>query len=160
MNAVIETNSEQETYELGIKLASYLKAGQVITLNGDLGAGKTAFAKGIATGLGITEAVTSPTFTLVQEYNSGRFPLYHFDVYRLNDWWQLEDVGYEEYFFGEGICLVEWAERIQPLLPEDHLAVFIDRCSLENHDCRRIEFSAKGRASGQLLKELRKICLL
>lgn len=94
------------------------QAGQVYCLNGDLGVGKTVFTQGFAAGLGIQEPVNSPTFTIVQEYDDGRLPLYHFDVYRLGDVDEMDEIGYEDYFYGEGICLIEWSERIREILPE------------------------------------------
>ena len=106
---VIETYQEKETYELGRRLGAEAKAGQVYTLVGDLGVGKTVFTKGLAAGLGIEEAVSSPTFTIVQVYEEGRLPFYHFDVYRIGDVEEMEEIGYEDYIYGEGVCLIEWA---------------------------------------------------
>ena len=110
---MIETNSPEETYAFGKKLGMEAQAGQVYCLNGDLGVGKTVFTQGFAAGLGIQEPVNSPTFTIVQEYDDGRLPLYHFDVYRLGDVDEMDEIGYEDYFYGEGICLIEWSERIR-----------------------------------------------
>ena len=110
---VVETHSADETFSLGINIGRKAKAGQVITLVGDLGVGKTVFTKGLARGLGITEPVSSPTFTIVQEYREGRLPLYHFDVYRIGDLEEMEEIGYEDYFYGDGVCLVEWANLIE-----------------------------------------------
>ena len=101
---MIETNSPEETYAFGKKLGMEAQAGQVYCLNGDLGVGKTVFTQGFAAGLGIQEPVNSPTFTIVQEYDDGRLPLYHFDVYRLGDVDEMDEIGYEDYFYGEGIC--------------------------------------------------------
>ena len=109
---IIETFSEQETLELGKKLAQEAQPGQVFSLVGDLGVGKTVFTKGMAEGLGITEPVSSPTFTIVQVYEEGRMPFYHFDVYRIGDPEEMDEIGYEDYFYGQGICLVEWANLI------------------------------------------------
>ena len=115
----IETNSPEETFALGQKLGEQAKAGQIYTLNGDLGVGKTVFTQGIARGLGITEAVSSPTFTIVQVYEEGRLPFYHFDVYRIGDIEEMEEIGYDDYFFGNGVCMIEWAELIEELIPEN-----------------------------------------
>ena len=109
---IIETNSEKETFELGKKIGENAKAGQIYTLTGDLGVGKTVFTQGLAAGLGITEPVNSPTFTIVQMYEDGRLPFYHFDVYRIGDPEEMEEIGYEDYFFGKGICIIEWASLI------------------------------------------------
>ena len=109
---IIETNSASETLALGEKLGKAAKPGQIYTLNGDLGVGKTVLTQGFAKGLGITEAVNSPTFTIIQEYTEGRLPFYHFDVYRIGDIEEMEEIGYDDYFFGEGVCLIEWAEPV------------------------------------------------
>lgn len=112
-----ETHSPEETYELAKQLAGQAKAGEIYCLCGDLGVGKTVFTKGFAAGLGITETVNSPTFTILQIYEDGRLPLYHFDVYRIADPYEMDEIGYEDYFFGNGVCLIEWAELIKELLP-------------------------------------------
>lgn len=117
--------SEQETRDFGRKLALNLRAGDVVALTGDLGAGKTALTKAIAEGLGVTEMITSPTFTIVCEYHSGRLPLYHFDVYRVSDPDELFEIGYEEYFFGQGVSVVEWADLIEDLLPRETISIYI-----------------------------------
>lgn len=113
----IETNSPEETFEAGRKLGMTAKPGEIYTLSGDLGVGKTVFTQGVAAGLGITEHVNSPTFTIVQVYESGRLPFYHFDVYRIGEVDEMEEIGYEDYFYGNGLCIVEWAERIRELIP-------------------------------------------
>ena len=118
--------SEQETRLFALDLAEKLDKGSLIALSGDLGTGKTALTKYIAEGLGVTETVTSPTFTIIQEYRSGRLPLYHFDVYRVNDEDELFELGYEEYFYGDGVCVVEWADLIEDLIPEDALRIHIE----------------------------------
>lgn len=123
---------EEATREYGRQLAAEARPGQVIALVGDLGAGKTTLTQYIAEGLGVTERVTSPTFTIVHEYLSGRLPLYHFDVYRLEDPEEMYDLGYEEYFFGDGLCVVEWADRVADLLPEDVLALRISPGATED----------------------------
>ena len=135
---VIETNAERETYELGVKLGEKSRAGQVYTLVGDLGVGKTVFTKGLAAGLGIAEPVSSPTFTIVQIYEEGRLPFYHFDVYRIGDVEEMEEIGYEDYVYGEGVSLIEWADLIEEILPEHYTEVKIEK-NLENgFDYRRI----------------------
>ena len=124
---IIETNSEKETFELGKKIGENAKAGQIYTLTGDLGVGKTVFTQGLAAGLGITEPVNSPTFTIVQMYEDGRLPFYHFDVYRIGDIEEMEEIGYEDCFYGEGVCLIEWADLIQEILPPDVIAIEIEK---------------------------------
>ena len=103
------------------------KPGQIFTLTGDLGVGKPVFTQGVAAGLGITEPVNSPTFTIIQEYEDGRLPFYHFDVYRIGDLEEMEEIGYDDYFFGQGICLIEWAELIEEILPEKRIEVTIEK---------------------------------
>lgn len=135
---IIETRSPEETFELGKKIGEAAKSGQVYTLNGDLGVGKTVFTQGVAAGLGITEPVSSPTFTIVQVYEEGRLPFYHFDVYRIGDIEEMEEIGYDDYFFGEGICLIEWAELIRDILPEKRIEVTIEKDLTQGFDYRRI----------------------
>ena len=135
---IIETRSPEETFELGKKIGEAAKPGQVYTLNGDLGVGKTVFTQGVAAGLGITEPVSSPTFTIVQVYEEGRLPFYHFDVYRIGDIEEMEEIGYDDYFFGEGICLIEWAELIGDILPEKRIEVTIEKDLTQGFDYRRI----------------------
>ena len=134
----IETNSPEETFALGQKLGEQAKAGQIYTLTGDLGVGKTVFTQGIARGLGITEAVSSPTFTIVQVYEEGRLPFYHFDVYRIGDIEEMEEIGYDDYFFGKGICLIEWANLIEEILPENLIQITIEKDLEKGFDYRRI----------------------
>ena len=122
---IIETNSPQETKELGKKMAERAKPGDVFTLVGDLGVGKTVFTQGIAEGLGIDEPVNSPTFTIVQEYESGRMPFYHFDVYRIGDPEEMDEIGFDDYIYGDGLCLIEWAVLIEEILPEKRVAIRI-----------------------------------
>jgi tRNA threonylcarbamoyladenosine biosynthesis protein TsaE len=124
MRKVIQ--NEQDTREFGLELAKKLKPGDVVALIGELGTGKTTLTKSIAEGLGIREMITSPTFTIVQEYTDGRLPLYHFDVYRICDLEEMYELGYEEYFFGEGVCVIEWAEQIEELIPEDAITIRIE----------------------------------
>ena len=123
----IITNSSGETYELGRAMAGEAASGTIIALTGDLGAGKTVFAKGFASGLGVGDAVTSPTFTILCEYEGDRLPLYHFDVYRIDDPEELWEIGFEEYLYGQGVCLIEWADKIMDELPDDTLIVEIRR---------------------------------
>ena len=135
---VTETRSPEETYELGKKIGQQARPGQVYTLTGDLGVGKTVFTQGVAAGLGITEPVSSPTFTIVQIYEEGRLPFYHFDVYRIGDIEEMEEIGYDDYFFGEGICLIEWAELIEEILPKDRISITIEKNLAQGFDYRRI----------------------
>lgn len=135
----IETNSEKETYEFGCKLGREAKPGQVFTLIGDLGVGKTVFTKGFAAGLGIEEPVNSPTFTIVQIYEEGRLPFYHFDVYRIGDVEEMDEIGYEDYIYGEGVSLIEWANLIDEILPEHYTEVKIEKNLEKGFDYRRIE---------------------
>lgn len=135
---VIETYSEQETYELGIRIGRSSRAGSVYTLVGDLGVGKTVFTKGLAAGLGITEPVSSPTFTIVQVYEEGRLPLYHFDVYRIGDVEEMEEVGYEDYLYGKGVSLIEWADLVREILPEHYTEIQIEKDLEKGFDYRRI----------------------
>ena len=123
---ILSIRNEEDTRNFGHELARRLEPGSVVALIGDLGTGKTTLSKYIAEGLGITEVVTSPTFTIVQEYYTGRLPLYHFDVYRIGDISEMEELGYEEYFFGDGVSLVEWADIIQELLPEEARIIRIE----------------------------------
>ena len=135
----IETNSYEETFETARKIASQVKAGTVITLNGDLGVGKTVFAQGFALGLGIDDNVNSPTFTILQVYEEGRLPLYHFDVYRIGDVSEMDEIGYEDYFYGEGVCLIEWASLIEEIIPEDAVNITIEKNVEKGFDYRSIE---------------------
>ncbi len=134
----IETNSEQETYELGVRMGREARAGQVYTLIGDLGVGKTVFTKGVACGLEIHEPVNSPTFTIVQIYEEGRLPFYHFDVYRIGDVEEMEEIGYEDCFYGEGVCLIEWANLIEEILPGEYRQITIEKDPGRGFDYRRI----------------------
>ena len=135
---ITETNSEQETYAYGVSLAQQAVPGQVFALVGDLGVGKTVLTKGLAAGLGVTEPVSSPTFTILQEYEEGRLPFYHFDVYRIADPEEMDEVGYEDYFYGEGVCLVEWANLIRELMPEHTVWIKIEKDLERGFDYRRI----------------------
>ena len=133
-----ETRSDKQTYELGRQTARRAKPGQVYALNGDLGVGKTVFAQGFAAGLGISEAVNSPTFTLIHEYEDGVIPFYHFDVYRITDPDEMEELGYEEYFYGDGVTMVEWASLVRELLPPDVITVTIEKDPAGGTDYRKI----------------------
>ena len=135
----IETFSENETFELGKKLGTEAKPGQVYALLGDLGVGKTILTKGFAEGIGITEPVSSPTFTIVQVYEEGRMPFYHFDVYRIGDIEEMDEIGYEDCFYGEGVCLVEWANLIEEIMPENTIWITIEKDLEKGFDYRRIE---------------------
>jgi tRNA threonylcarbamoyladenosine biosynthesis protein TsaE len=135
---VIETWKPEETYELGKKLGQEAVPGQIICLNGDLGVGKTVFTQGFAAGLGITEPVNSPTFTIVQQYDEGRLPLYHFDVYRIGDISEMDEIGYEDCFYGEGVCLIEWSQLIEEILPPQITSVTIEKDVEKGFDYRRI----------------------
>lgn len=126
MDKKIYIKNEEETRQFALELARGLEAGRVLALIGDLGTGKTTLTKYIAEGLGIDENITSPTFTIVQEYKQGRLPLYHFDVYRVYEPEELYEIGIEEYFYGDGVCVVEWADLIEELLPEDAVIVRIE----------------------------------
>ena len=135
---IIETKNPEETFTLGQEIGRNARPGQVYTLTGDLGVGKTVFTQGVAVGLGITEPVNSPTFTIVQVYEEGRLPFYHFDVYRIGDIEEMEEIGYDDYFFGEGICLIEWAELIEEILPEDRISITIEKDLSKGFDYRCI----------------------
>ena len=135
---VIETRSPEETFALGEKLGREAKPGQIYTLNGDLGTGKTVFTQGFAAGLGITEPVNSPTFTILQVYEEGRMPFYHFDVYRIGDVEEMDEIGYEDCFYGEGVCLIEWAELIEEILPEKVIVVTTEKDLEQGFDYRKI----------------------
>ena len=139
---VIDSFSEKETFQIAKELAENAQAGDVYCLSGDLGVGKTVFTKGFAAGLGITEPVSSPTFTIVQIYEEGRLPLYHFDVYRIEDIEEMEEIGYEDCFYGEGVCLVEWAELIKEILPENRREIRIEKDLDKGFDYRRITIEA------------------
>lgn len=134
-----EVNSPEETYEFARSLAENAHAGETYALTGDLGAGKTVFAKGFAAGLGISEMVTSPTFTIMQIYGNGRLPLYHFDVYRIDDPDEMYAVGFDDYVGGDGVALIEWADRIRELLPEDTVRIRIRKCPKKGENARIIE---------------------
>lgn len=135
---VYETFSAAETHALGKKIGKTAKPGDVYTLVGDLGVGKTVFTQGIADGLGITEPVSSPTFTIVQVYEDGRVPFYHFDVYRIGDIEEMDEIGYEDYFYGNGLCMIEWANLIEEILPDKRYDVTIEKNLEKGFDYRKI----------------------
>ncbi len=138
-----ETNSPEETYRLGEELGSKARPGEVYCLNGDLGVGKTVFTQGFAAGLGIAEPVNSPTFTILQEYNDGNMPFYHFDVYRIGDVSEMDEIGYEDCFYGEGVCLIEWSNLIREILPEHTVEVTIEKNLEKGFDYRKITVESR-----------------
>lgn len=140
---VYETFSCEETFELGRRLGSDAAKGTIYCLNGDLGVGKTVFTQGFANGLGIHDNVCSPTFTILQEYYDGRLPLYHFDVYRIGDPEEMYELGYEDYFYGEGVCLVEWGRLIEELLPDSTIYITIEKNNEKGFDYRQITVESK-----------------
>lgn len=138
---IIESYSEQDTYNLGVKIGQEAKPGDVYTLIGDLGVGKTALTKGVAAGLEIGEPISSPTFTIVQVYEEGRLPFYHFDVYRIGDVEEMEEIGYEDYFYGEGLTFIEWANLIEEILPASYKEIRIEKDLEKGFDYRKITIS-------------------
>ncbi len=139
-----ETNSWEETFALGKELGEQAMPGEVYTLVGDLGVGKTVFTQGLAAGLGISEPIVSPTFTIVQVYEEGRLPLYHFDVYRIGDVEEMEEIGYEDYFCSQGVTLIEWGNLIPEILPESCREIRIEKDLEKGFDYRRIEIQRAG----------------
>ncbi len=137
----INTNSANETFELGKSIGEKAEPGSVFTLIGDLGVGKTVFTQGVAEGLGITEPVNSPTFTILQVYDEGRLPFYHFDVYRIGDESEMDEIGYEEYFYGDGVCFIEWADLIKGIIPKKHTRIEIRKDLSRGFDFREIEIT-------------------
>lgn len=140
---LIKTYSEEETKKIGKVIGKHLQRGDILCLEGDLGVGKTVFSKGIAEGLEIFEPITSPTFTIVNEYE-GRLPLYHFDVYRIEELYEMDEIGYEHYFFGEGTCLIEWASVIEELIPEEAIWITISKDLEQGFDFREIRIEGYG----------------
>ena len=135
---IIESFSMEDTFKLGEDLGAKALPGEIYTLSGDLGTGKTVFAQGFAKGLGIEEAVNSPTFTIVSEYTEGRMPFYHFDVYRISDPEEMYEIGFEEYLYGQGVCLIEWAELIRDIIPEKTIDITISKNLEKDFDYRII----------------------
>ena len=135
---IIETRSAEETYQLGLEIGEKAIPGQVYTMVGDLGVGKTVFTQGMARGLEIEEPISSPTFTIVQVYDEGRLPFYHFDVYRIGDISEMDEIGYEDYVYGEGVALIEWANLIEEILPEHRISIIIEKDLQQGFDYRKI----------------------
>ena len=135
---IYESNGWQETFALGERLGRAAEPGQLICLNGDLGVGKTVFTQGFAKGLGIAQPVNSPTFTILQVYEEGRLPFYHFDVYRIADSEEMYELGYEDYFFGQGVCIVEWSVLIEELLPQNRTVISVEKDLEKGFDYRKI----------------------
>lgn len=138
----IDSNSPEDTFALGEKIGSIAKKGDIICLNGDLGVGKTVFTKGFAKGLGVDDMVNSPTFTIVKEY-MGRLPLYHFDVYRISDSSEMDEIGYEDYFFGDGVSIIEWPQIVEDIIPEYAIDISIDKDLDVSFDYRKISINRK-----------------
>ena len=136
----IVIKNEEETKKFGEKLCEKLTAGSIVALTGDLGTGKTTLTKAIAAGLGVTDVITSPTFNIVKQYDSGRLPLYHFDVYRIGDVDEMYEIGYEEYFFGDGVCGIEWADLIEEIIPDDAVRIEIEYGEKEGERIYRCMF--------------------
>ena len=141
---IIETNTPKETFDFGKSLGESAAPGTVYTLIGDLGVGKTVLTQGLAKGLEIDEPISSPTFTIVQVYEEGRLPLYHFDVYRIGDVDEMEEIGYEDYFYGEGVTLIEWANLIEEILPESYTEIKIEKDLEKGFDYRKITVTSVG----------------
>lgn len=148
----IKINGLEETKDFGIKLGKLLNSGDILCLNGDLGAGKTTLTKSIGLGLGVTDYITSPTFALINEYE-GRIPVYHFDVYRLANVEELYDLGFDDYFYGKGVCIIEWADKIEKLLPKGRIVLDIEKG--EDEDSRVINITGYGNSYSRVIKELR-----
>lgn len=144
MEMIYESYKPEDTFAVGEKIGREAKPGTLCTLTGDLGVGKTVLTQGIAKGLGVKEYVNSPTFTIVQVYESGRLPLYHLDVYRIGDIEEMDEIGYEDYFYGEGLCIVEWADLIEELIPEKHTRIVIEKDLEKGFDYRRISVRQTG----------------
>lgn len=135
---IIETRCAEETFALGKRLGANAVAGQIFTLVGDLGVGKTVFTQGMASGLDIEEPISSPTFTIVQVYEEGRLPFYHFDVYRIGDISEMDEIGFEDYIYGEGVSLIEWANLIEEILPDNCIRIVIEKDLQQGFDYRKI----------------------
>ena len=146
---MIYSQNEEELISIGQKLGRLLNSGDIIVLSGDLGAGKTTLTKGIAKGLDVSQMIKSPTYTIVREYE-GRLPLYHLDVYRIGDIEEMDEIGYEDYFYGEGVCLIEWADLIQEILPPDVIAIEIEKNLEKGFDYRKITISDPEEKKAQL----------
>ena len=140
---IYESNSPEETRAIGMQIGKEAKPGDLFTLTGDLGVGKTVFTQGVAEGLGIDEPINSPTFTIVQIYDEGRLPFYHFDVYRIGDLSEMDEIGYEDCFYGDGVSIVEWAELIEELLPEERCDIIIEKDLEKGFDYRKITVTSR-----------------
>ena len=138
MEKIIESFQTEDTYKAGYLLGQQAKPGEIYCLLGDLGVGKTVFTQGFAKGLQIEEPISSPTFTIVQEYEEGRLPFYHFDVYRISDIDEMDEIGYEDYFYGEGVCFIEWANLIEEILPKNVTTITIEKDLSKGFDYRNI----------------------
>ena len=145
MKEIFETFKPEETFHLGFQMGKEATPGQVVTLEGDLGVGKTVFTQGVAKGLEIEEPICSPTFTIVQVYEEGRLPFYHFDVYRIGDVEEMDEIGYEDYVYGDGVSMIEWANLIEEILPEHYRQITIEKNPEKGFDYRRIVISRKGK---------------
>lgn len=143
-NEVFHSRSEKETFEIGFSMGQICSPGDILLLEGDLGVGKTVFSKGFGKGLGVEEPISSPTFTIVQVYDGGRLPLYHFDAYRIGDVEEMEEIGYEDYFFGQGVCLIEWASRIEEILPEGCILIRIEKDLEQGLQYRKVTVARRG----------------
>lgn len=144
---IYESFDAKDTFLIGKKIGKNAKPGQVYTLIGDLGVGKTVFTQGVARGLQIEEPISSPTFTIIQIYEEGRMPFYHFDVYRIGDVEEMDEIGYEDYFYGDGLCMIEWANLIEEILPEHYFQVTIEKDLEKGFDYRRITIEEIGEGS-------------
>lgn len=140
---IIDSFDSEDTFNLGVSLGKKAEAGEIFCINGDLGVGKTVFTQGFAQGMGINEPVNSPTFTILQEYQGGRLPLYHFDVYRIADATEMDEIGYEDYFYGHGVCLIEWSDLIEEILPRDVTIITIDKNLDKGFNYRRIKIQTQ-----------------
>ncbi len=138
MSTILETYSAEETFAFGKRIGESAEPGTVYTLVGDLGVGKTVLTQGVAAGLQIEGPVNSPTFTILQVYDNGRIPFYHFDVYRIGDVSEMDEIGYEDYFYGNGLCFIEWANLIEEILPEKYMEITIEKDLRKGTDYRRI----------------------
>lgn len=145
----VESYGPDDTFDLGRELGNSCRPGQVFTLTGDLGVGKTLLTQGFAAGLGVEEPVNSPTFTILQIYESGRLPFYHFDVYRIGDVEEMEEVGWEDYVYGQGVCMVEWAELVRKILPERRVRILMEKDMEKGFDYRLITLECEGQVSSE-----------
>lgn len=143
MKQIYETTTPGQTYELAKKLAKQARPGDIYCLDGDLGTGKTVFTQGFASGIGITEPVSSPTFTIICEYEGGRLPFYHFDVYRIAEPEEMDEIGYEDYFYGQGVTMVEWASLIEELIPPEAVRIRLEKDVSRGFDYRKITITDK-----------------